>query len=96
MRSNALLNRRSKATKSDLYLYDLMHPLFLNSMGELGTENRVQASLKEKFGLTDNELIKRSEVSRGTFYKYKKILQGKGLILATKKGGAGDINSNSS
>jgi hypothetical protein len=38
MQANALLNHRTKATKSDLYLYDLVHPLFLNGMGELGTE----------------------------------------------------------
>jgi hypothetical protein len=77
MRSNALLNGRSKVTKSDLYLYDLVHPLFLNSMDELGTENRVSTLLRQNVGLTDNELIKKSGVSRGTFYKYKKILHSK-------------------
>jgi ACT domain-containing protein len=30
--------------------------------------------------LTDKELIKMSGLSRGTFYKYKKILQAKDLI----------------
>jgi hypothetical protein len=80
MRSNALLNGRTKTTKSDLYLYDLIHPLFLNSMSELGTENLVLSLLRHNADLTDNELIKKSGLSRGTFYKYKKILQGKGLI----------------
>lgn len=80
MRANALLNGRTKITKSDLYLYDLVHPLFLNSMGELGTENLVLSVLKKNPGVADKELIKKYGVSRGTFYKYKKILQGKGLI----------------
>jgi hypothetical protein len=80
MRSNALLNGRSKVTKSDLYLYGLVHPLFLNSMGELGIEIRILSILKQNVGDTDNELIKKSGVSRGTFYKYKKILQGKDLL----------------
>ena len=80
MRANVLLNGRSKVTKSDLYLYCLVHPLFLNSMGELGTENRILYILKQNVGDTDSELIKKSGVSRGTFYKYKKILQGKNLL----------------
>ena len=67
-------------TTSDLYLYDLVHPLFLNSMGELGIETRILSVLKQNVGDTDNELIKKSGVSRGTFYKYKKILQGKDLL----------------
>jgi hypothetical protein len=80
MRANALLNGRTKVTKSDLCLYDLVHPLFLNSMGELGTENLVLALFRRNPGVTDKELMKRSGLSRGTFYKYKKILQGKDLI----------------
>jgi len=80
MQSNALLNDRPKVTMSDLYLYDLLHPLFLNSMGELGIENLVLSLFRKNPGLTDKELIKKSNVSKGTFYKYKKILQGKGLI----------------
>ena len=43
MRANALLNKRNEVSKSDLYLYDLIHPLFLNSMGELGLEERILA-----------------------------------------------------
>ena len=80
MRANALLNGRKKVTMSDLLLYDLVHPLFLNSMGELGTEKRVLSLIKKNPDLTDKELIKMSGLSRGTFYKYKKILQGRGLI----------------
>jgi hypothetical protein len=80
MRANALLNGRSKVTKSDLYLYGLVHPLFLNGMGELGTENRILSVLKQNVGATDRELIKKSGVSRGTYYKYKKILLGKELL----------------
>jgi hypothetical protein len=80
MRSNALLNGRPKVTMSDLYLYDLVHPLFLNSMGELGTENLVLSLFRQYPDLTDKELIKMSGLSRGTFYKYKKILQAKDLI----------------
>jgi hypothetical protein len=80
MRANALLNERKKVTMSDLLLYDLVHPLFLNSMGELGTEKRVMYLIKKNPDLTDKELIKMSGLSRGTFYKYKKILQGRGLI----------------
>jgi ACT domain-containing protein len=49
-------------------------------MGELGTENLVLSVLKKNPGVADKELIKKYRVSRGTFYKYKKILQGKGLI----------------
>jgi len=80
MRANALLNGRKKITMSDLYLYDLVHPLFLNSMGELGTENRVLSLIKKNPNRSDKEIIKMSGLSRGTFYKYKRILQGKGLI----------------
>lgn len=80
MRANALLNGRTKVTKSDLYLYDLVHPLFLNSMGELGTENLVLSLLRKNPGVTDKELIKKSGLSRGTFYKYKRILHGKDLF----------------
>ena len=80
MRANALLNGRSKATRSDLYLYDLVHPLFLNSMGELGMERRVQALIKNNPDASDNELMEKGGISRKTFYKYKKILQGKGDI----------------
>jgi ACT domain-containing protein len=49
-------------------------------MGELGIENRILSVLKQNVGDMDNELIKKSGVSRGTFYKYKRILQVKGLI----------------
>jgi hypothetical protein len=80
MRANALLSGIRKVTMSDLYLYDLVHPLFLNSMGELGTEDLVLSLFRKHHGLTDKELIKMSGLSRGTFYKYKKILQGKGSI----------------
>ena len=80
MRSNALLNGRTKVTMPDLCLYDLVHPLFLNSMGELGTEDLVLSLFRKHHGLTDKELIKMSGLLRGTFYKYKKILQGKGSI----------------
>ena len=80
MRANALLNGRKKVTISDLLLYDLVHPLFLNSMGELGTENRVLSLIKKHPEKPDKEIIKMSSLSKGTFYKYKKILQGKGLI----------------
>jgi len=80
MRSNALLNGRRKVTMSDLYLYDLVHPLFLNSMGELGTENLVLSLFRKHPDLPDKERIEKGGVSKGTFYKYKKILQGKGLV----------------
>ena len=80
MRANALLNGRRKVTMSDLYLYDLVHPLFLNSMGELGTENRVLSLIKNHPNRSDKEIIKISGLSKGTFYKYKKILQAKDLI----------------
>lgn len=80
MRANALLNGRSKVTISDLFLYDLVHPLFLNSMGELGTENRILSLIKKNPDKPDKDTIKMSGLSKGTFYKYKKILQGKGLI----------------
>jgi hypothetical protein len=82
MRANALLNGRARVTKSDLYLYDLVHPLFLNSMGELGPENRVLTAIKANSGVSDKEIIESNQVnvSKGTYYKYKSILQRKGLI----------------
>jgi len=80
MKANALLNSRTLVTKSDLFLYDLVHPLFLNSMGELGTENLVLSVLKQNPDIADKELIMKCGVSRGTFYRYKKILHDKGLI----------------
>jgi len=60
--------------------YDLVHPLFLKSMGELGTENRILSLFKEHPDAADKQLTGKSGVSKGTFYRYKKILQGKGLI----------------
>ena len=80
MRADALLNGRKKVTMSDLLLYDLAHPLFLNSMGELGTENRVLSLIMKHPNRSGKEIINMSGLSKGTFYKYKKILQGKGLI----------------
>jgi len=80
MRANALFNGRRKVTMSDLYLYDLVHPLFLNSMGELGIESRVLSLVKKNPDKPDKDIIKMSGLSKGTFYKYKKILQNKGLI----------------
>lgn len=80
MRANALLNGRRNVTMSDLLLYDLVHPLFLNSMGELGTEDRVLALIRKHLDKPDKEIIKISGLSKGTFYKYKKLLQAKDLI----------------
>jgi len=80
MMSNALLNGRRKVTASDLYLYGLVHPLFIKSMHELGTEKLILSLFKQHPDLPDKELIKKSEVSKPTFYKYKKILKRKGLI----------------
>ena len=57
-----------------------VHPLFLNRMGELGVENRILSLFKKNPGVSDKELIKKSGVSKGTFYRYKKILQGKSVI----------------
>jgi predicted DNA-binding transcriptional regulator AlpA len=36
--------------------------------------------LRKHPGLTDKELMKMSGIKKGTFYRYKKVLQGKGLI----------------
>ena len=81
MRANALrINGRTKVTKADLYIYDLIHPLFLNSMGELGIENRILSIIKSNPYDSDKEVIKKSGVSRGTYYKYKKILRAKGAV----------------
>jgi len=65
---------------SDLLLYDLVHPLFLNSMGELGTENRLLSLIKKNPDKPDKDIIKMSGLSKGTFYKYNKVLQNKDLI----------------
>jgi hypothetical protein len=80
MRANAILNGRKKVTESDLHLYDLIHPLFLNSMRELGPEKLILSVIRNKPQGTDQELIESSGVSRGTFYKYKKKLEQRGLI----------------
>jgi hypothetical protein len=80
MRANALLNGRTKVTRADLYLYDLVHPMFPNSMGEMGMENRIFTLLKNKPNASDRELIRKSGVARGIFYKYKRILHAKGAI----------------
>ena len=80
MMSNALLNRRKKATISDLYLYALVHTLFLNSMRELAVEERILWLIRKHPELPDKDLIKKANVTKPTFYKYKKILKGKRLI----------------
>ena len=64
----------------DLYLYDLIHPLFLSSMSELGTENLVLSLLKKHPEKLDEDIMTMSNISRGTFYKYKKTLQHENLI----------------
>jgi len=48
-------------------------------MGELGPENRI-LSMSKYPGEPDKELVEKIGVSKGGFYRYKKILQGKGLI----------------
>jgi len=65
-------------TVVDLHLYDLLDHLFLDSMGEIGTENRVLTLIK------NSELIESSDISRGTFYKYKKTLHSNGAALTTR------------
>jgi ACT domain-containing protein len=65
---------------SDLYLYHLVHPLFLNSMAEVGAENRVLSLIKKNPDKPDKEIIKMNGLSKGTFYRYKKILQEKAMI----------------
>lgn len=57
-----------------------LHPLFLNSMGELGTKNFVFGLIKNNLGASDKELIKKNGLPRGTFYKHKKILHSRGTI----------------
>jgi ACT domain-containing protein len=49
-------------------------------MGELGTENRVLPLIKSHPHALDKELMETGGIARGTFYKYKGILQRKGLI----------------
>jgi hypothetical protein len=78
--SNAYLNGRIKVTVPDLYLYDLVHPLFINSMGELGTESFVLSLFKKYPFDSDKERIQKSGLSRGTFYRYKRVLKEKGQI----------------
>jgi hypothetical protein len=85
MRSNALLNGRRKVTISDLHLYDLVHPLFLGSMGELGAESLVLSLFKRYPGCSDKELIEKSGLSRGTFYRYKRILQERDQIKNARR-----------
>ncbi len=80
MQANALLNNRRKSTISDLYLYDLVHPLFLESMGELGAENLVLSLVRKHPDRPDRELIEKSKLSRRTFYRHKKTLQERGQI----------------
>ena len=58
----------------------LVHPLFLGSMGELGAENLVLSLFRKHPGCPDKELIEKSKLSRGTFYRYKRILQERGQI----------------
>jgi hypothetical protein len=72
--------KRLMFRQSDLLLYDLIHPLFLNSTGEIGTENRVLTLIKNNPSASDTELMEKSDLSRATFYKYKMILQRRGLI----------------
>jgi len=43
-------------------------------------ENRVLSLIKKNPDKQDKEIIKMSSLSKGTFYKYKKTLQAKGLI----------------
>jgi len=80
MMSNALLNGRKKVTISDLLLYALIHPLFIESGKELGKEEYLLHLLKKYPGLSDKELLKKCNFSKPTFYKYKEILKRKGLI----------------
>jgi ACT domain-containing protein len=49
-------------------------------MGELGSESLVLSLLKKYPGCSDDELIEKSGLSRGTYYRYKRILRAKGAI----------------
>jgi hypothetical protein len=49
-------------------------------MGEIGMQNRVPALIRNNPSASDMDLIEKSGVPPGTFYKYKKILRQKGLI----------------
>jgi hypothetical protein len=55
------LNGRSQVTRSALY--DLVHPLFLNSMGELGTERRVEAIIENNPRTLEVELMEKNKTS---------------------------------
>ena len=49
-------------------------------MGEIGMKNRVLTLTRNSPSASDMDLIEKSGVPPGTFYKYKKILRQKGLI----------------
>jgi DNA-binding IclR family transcriptional regulator len=49
-------------------------------MGEIGMKNRVLALIRNSPGASAMDLIEKSGVPPGTFYKYKKILRQKDLI----------------
>jgi ACT domain-containing protein len=44
-------------------------------MGELGTENRVLALIKNHPHTSDKELIEMGGIAKATFYKFKRILE---------------------
>jgi hypothetical protein len=79
MRANALLNGRTKVTKSDPYVYGLVHSMFLNSMGEMGIENRILATLKGNPQDSDNQRTEKSGLHEGPISS-NRILQAKGML----------------
>jgi hypothetical protein len=80
MMCNALLNERRTVSKSDLALYGLVHPLFIDSGRNINLEHLILSTIKTNSNLSDKKLCKETDVSKATFYRYKKILKTKGLI----------------
>jgi hypothetical protein len=79
MMCNAMLNERPKVTLSDLELYAIIHPYFLQSGKAMSIDLAILNVMKENPGMEDILLIKKLGISKGTFYKYKKKLIEKGL-----------------
>jgi len=80
MQANAALNNRKEITQSDLDIYSIVHPLFIESSWNLSMETKVREVIISNPSMEDKERIKLAGMSKQTFYKYKKILRRKGVI----------------
>jgi len=82
MKGNALLNNRTEINNNDLELLQDLLPLHFAQETNYSKTYKVLSRFPD---LTDDQLIQKSNLSKGTFYKYKNIIGGKERFMPTNQ-----------